>query len=161
MPSFDIVSEVNRQEIDNAVNQSMKEIVTRFDFKGTKSKIVLEKEAIQIVSDNDIKMKSVVDILQSKLVKRGVSLKSIDLGKMEPGADGLSKCTGKIIAGVDQDKGKELVKKIKEMNLKVQASIQETQVRVTGKNRDDLQTVIANLRATDFPIPLQFINFRE
>lgn len=161
MPSFDIVSEVNRQEIDNAVNQSMKEIVTRFDFKGTKSKIVLEKEAIQIVSDNDIKMKSVVDILQSKLVKRGVSLRSIDLGKVEPGADGLSKCTGKIIAGVDQDKGKELVKKIKEMNLKVQASIQEEQVRVTGKNRDDLQTVIANLRATDFPIPLQFINFRE
>ncbi|OGQ46803.1 MAG: YajQ family cyclic di-GMP-binding protein [Deltaproteobacteria bacterium RIFCSPLOWO2_02_FULL_46_8] len=161
MPSFDIVSEVNRQEIDNAVNQSMKEIVTRFDFKGTKSKIILEKEAIQIVSDNDIKMKSVVDILQSKLVKRGVSLKSIDLGKVQPGADGLSKCTGKIIAGIDQDKGKELVKKIKEMNLKVQASIQETQVRVTGKNRDDLQTVIANLRATDFPIPLQFINFRE
>jgi len=80
---------------------------------------------------------------------------------VQPGADGLSKCTGKIIAGIDQDKGKELVKKIKEMNLKVQASIQETQVRVTGKNRDDLQTVIANLRATDFPIPLQFINFRE
>lgn len=161
MPSFDIVSEVHRQEIDNAVNQAMKEILTRFDFKGTKSKILLEKEAIQLLSDDDFKMRSIIDILQSKLVKRGVSLKSLDMGKMEPGPDGLSKCTAKIIAGIDTEKAKDLVKKIKEMNRRVQASIQAGQVRVTGKSRDDLQTIIAALRGADFPIPLQFINFRD
>ena len=106
-------------------------------------------------------MRAVLDILQSKLIKRGVDLKSFDFGVAEPGPDGLVKCLAKIIAGIDQEKAKELVKIIKGFNLKIQASIQSDQVRVTGKNRDDLQSAIASLRTQNFPLPLQFINFRD
>lgn len=161
MPSFDIVSQVDRQEVDNAVNQTVKEIITRFDFKGSKSKITLDKEGILLLSDNEFKMRALADLLKAKLVKRGVELKSLEFGKVEPGPDGLVKCFAKIIAGIEQEKAKELVKIIKELNLKVQASIQTDQVRVTGKKRDDLQTAIASLRAQNFPLPLQFINFRD
>lgn len=161
MPSFDIVSEINRQEVDNAVNQAAKEIATRYDFKGSKSKIILEKEGISLSSDDEFKMKAVVDILQSKLVKRGLNLKSFEFGKAEPGPDGLTKQFAKIIAGISQEKAKDLVKLIKETNSKVQASIQGEQVRVSGRQKDELQTVIATLRSQNFPIPLQFTNYRD
>lgn len=161
MPSFDIVSEVNGQEIDNAINQAVKEITTRYDFKGSKSRISRDKDGVHLLSDDEFKMRAVVDILQSKLVKRGVSLKSIPFGKVEPGPDGLVKCLAKIVEGIEAEKAKELVKIIKGFSLKVQASIQETQVRVTAKQRDDLQTVIASLKSQEFPIPLQFINYRD
>lgn len=161
MPSFDIVSQVNHQEIDNAVNQAVKEIATRYDFKGSKSRITLDKEGIALLSDDDFKMRALTDILRSKLVKRGVELKSVQFGKVETGPDGLTKCLAKIVAGIDQDNAKELVKIIKSLNLKVQPSIQTDQVRVTAKQRDDLQAVITALRSKDFPLALQFINYRD
>lgn len=161
MPSFDIVSEINRQEVDNAVSQTAKEIAARYDFKGSKSKIVPEKEGLQLLADDEFKMKAVVDILQSKLIKRGLNLKSFEFGKMEPGPDGLTKSFVKIIAGISQEKAKEIVKIVKETKLKVQASIQGEQVRVAGGKRDDLQLVMAHLRSQNFSLPLQFTNYRD
>lgn len=161
MPSFDIVSQINRQEVDNAVNQVTQEVATRFDFKGSKSKIVLEKEALSLLSDDEFRMKALIDILKSKLIKRGVDLKSIEFGKIEPGPDGLTKCEAKMISGIPQEKAKDLVKLIKEIGLKIQAAIQGDVVRVSGKKRDDLQTAIASLKAKNFPIPLQFTNYRD
>ena len=161
MPSFDIVSEINMQEIDNALNQARKEIAQRYDFRGSKSEIKLDKEGLHLLSDDDFKMKAVIDIIQSKIIKRGIDLRGLDFGKIEQGPDGLVKCHVKLIAGIDKEKGKELVKKIKDLNTKVQPSIQGEQVRVTGKKRDDLQEVIAHLKANPFHIPLQFTNFRD
>lgn len=161
MPSFDIVSELNLQEVDNAVNQAVKEVIGRFDFKGTNSTLRLDKEGIQLESSDEYKMKALIDILQSKVIKRGISIKSLDVGKIESSLGGRAKCLVKLIKGIDQEKGKELVKKIKEMDLKVQVSIQGEQLRVSGKKRDDLQGVIQALRTLDFPIPLQFNNLRD
>lgn len=161
MPSFDIVSEINPQEIDNAINQTRKEIQQRYDFRGSKSSIELEKEEMKLLSDDNFKMKALIDILQSKVIKRGIDLKALDFGKIEPAYNGLVKCTVKLVAGIEKEKGKELVKKIKDLNLKVQASIQGEQVRVTGKKRDDLQEAIGLLKSADFSIPLQFTNFRD
>lgn len=161
MPSFDIVSEVNMQEVQNAVDQAVREITTRFDFKGSKSKITQDKEGLHLLSDDEFKMKSVIDVLKSKLVKRGVDLKSVEFGKIEPGPDGLTKSLAKIIAGIPQEKAKEIVKIVKDSQIKVQASIQGEQVRVTGKKKDDLQQVIQFLRASNFPLPLQFKNYRD
>lgn len=161
MPSFDIVSEVNMQEVQNAVDQAMREITTRFDFKGSKSKITQDKDGLHLLSDDEFKMKSVVDVLKSKLIKRGVDLKSVEFGKIEPGPDGLTKCLAKIIAGIPQEKAKEIVKVVKDSQIKVQASIQGEQVRITGKKKDDLQQVIQLLRTANFPLPLQFKNFRD
>ncbi len=161
MPSFDIVSELNLQEVDNAVNQAKKEIVTRYDFKGSKSQITLDKEGIHLISDDDFKMKALKDIVQSKAHKRGISLKALDFGKVEPATGTLVKCLVKLIQGIETEKARELVKTIKGFNLKVQATIEDEKVRVSGKNRDDLQTVIQNLRGKEFSIPLQFVNFRD
>lgn len=161
MPSFDIVSEVNMQEVQNAVDQAMREITTRFDFKGSKSRITQDKEGLHLLSDDEFKMKSVLDVLKSKLIKRGVDLKSVEFGKIEPGPDGLTKSLAKIIAGIPQEKAKEIVKIVKDSQIKVQASIQGEQVRVTGKKKDDLQQVIQFLRASNFPLPLQFKNYRD
>ncbi len=161
MPSFDIVSEINLQEVDNAVNQASKEIATRFDFKNSKSQITFDKKVIQIISDNDQKMKSVIDVLQNKMIKRGIAPKSLDYGKVEPAAGSLVKCEIKLVQGVATEKAKEIVKFIKDSKFKVTASIQDEQVRVNGKSRDELQTVMAAIRAKDFTIPLQFSNFRD
>ncbi len=161
MPSFDIVSELDRQEVDNAVNHARKEILTRFDFKTSKSSLTLEKDGIHLTSDNEEKMKSVIDVLYSKAVKRGISLKSLDIGKMEAASHQTVRCLVKLIEGIETEKAKEIVKYIKEMKLKVQTAIEGEKLRVTGKNRDDLQTVIEALRQKDFPVPLQFNNFRD
>jgi cyclic-di-GMP-binding protein len=161
MPSFDIVSQVDRQELDNAVNQTRKEIGQRYDFKGTKTEITLEEDSIQILSDDDFKVKAVVDILQSKLVRRNVSLKALVYGKIEPAAGGLAKQTLTVQQGIDIDRARQIVKLVKDSKLKVQGQIQADQVRITGKKRDDLQAVIQLLKAQDLGLPLQVVNYRD
>ncbi len=161
MPSFDVVSELNMQEVDNAVNQARKEILTRYDFKGARAEITLDKDGIHLTAADDYKMKALIDVLQTKAVKRGVSLKALDLGPIEPGGNGTVKCLIKLIQGIEIEKARELVKIVKGLNLKVQAAIEGEKLRVSGKNRDDLQTVIGTLRSKDYPIPLQFNNFRD
>ena len=161
MPSFDAVSEINLQEADNAVNQAKKEIGQRFDFKGTKTTIALEKNLLKIVSDDEYKMNAVLDIIRAKMSKRGVDLKSLDVGKIEPAHGSLVKCEVKLIEGIDADNAKKITKAIKESKLKVQAQIQDNQVRVTGKKRDDLQEAMAMIRALDVAVPIQFKNFRD
>lgn len=160
--SFDIVSEVNMQEVSNAVDQAMKEISQRFDFKGSKSSITLDKKnsTITLISDDEQKLRSVIDILQSKLIKRGVPLKSLIYGKIEPASGNTVRQLVTIQQGVPQEKAKEIVKFIKELKLKVSAEIQKDQVRVKGKKIDDLQTIISKLKEKDFGIALQFTNYR-
>ena len=161
MPSFDIVSKVDEQEVDNAVNQAIKEMQQRFDFKGTKSEIKWEKkEEMTIIADSDAKLNTVIDILQNKCVKRGVSRKSLDYGKVEDASGGLKRQVIKIKQGIPTDKAKELSKIIKELDLKVQTQIQDEQVRVTGKKIDDLQAVIQALKGKEFDLSLQYINMR-
>ena len=161
MPSFDIVSELNLQEVDNAIHQARKEILTRYDFKGSRSEITQDKEGVHLASIDEYKMKTLIDVLQSKAIKRGVSLKALDFGKIEPAAGSLVKCLVKLVQGIETEKAREIVKMIKELNLKVQAAIEGEKIRVSAKKRDDLQVVIQTLRAKDFPIPLQFTNFRD
>lgn len=160
--SFDIVSKVDMQEVLNAVQQATKEMSQRFDFKGSKSSIDFSKEKAEItlVSDNEQKMKSVIDILQAKLVKRNISLKSLQYGKIEQAAGGTVRQVVKLQQGINQDKAKEIVKIIKDSKLKVQAEIQKDQVRVRAKKIDDLQTVISMLREKDLGIHMEFLNYR-
>jgi uncharacterized protein YajQ (UPF0234 family) len=148
-------------EVTNAVSQALKEISQRFDFKGSKSNITQEKEALVIVSDDDYKLKSVVDILQTKLVKRGVPIKNLSFDKVEPALGGTVRQRATLQQGIPTDKAKEIVKTIKDSKIKVQASIQADQVRVSGKNRDDLQTVIQLLKGKEFSLELQFTNYRS
>jgi len=159
--SFDIVSKIEMTEVTNAVTQAMKEISQRFDFKGSKSDITQEKEALVIVSDDEYRLKSVIDILQGKLVKRGVPVKNLTYGKVEPALGGTVRQRITLQQGIPTDKAKEIVKAIKDAKMKVQASIQADQVRVSGKNRDDLQAVIALLKGKEFGIELQFTNYRS
>ena len=160
--SFDVVSKVDLQEVQNAVQQASKEIATRFDFRGSKSKIEWnEKElALTLTSDDEGKLKSVKDILETRLVKRGVAGKALDYQKVEPAAMGTVRQLVKIQQGIASEKAKEIVKAIKDRKLKVQAAIQGDQVRVTGRAKDELQEVMALLRAGDFGVPLQFTNYR-
>jgi len=164
MPSLDIVSEIDMQEVDNAVNQARKEIEQRYDFKGSKSEINLEKEkekeGITVLADDDYKLKAIIDILQSKFIKRGISIKSLDYGKAEAASGSMVRQVIKLKNGIPTEKAKEIIKIIKETKLKVQSQIQEEQVRVTGKNIDDLQEIMALLKGKDLDIPLQFENFR-
>ena len=160
--SFDIVSNVDLQEVKNAVNQAMMEIRQRFDFKGSQSAITLDEKvpALNLVSDDEHKMKSVVDILETKLIKRKVSLKALDYGKVEAAGGNTVRQTIQLQQGIPQEKGKEIVKVIKGMKIKVQGQVMDDQVRVSGKNRDDLQTVIAELKEKDFGIAMSFTNYR-
>jgi uncharacterized protein YajQ (UPF0234 family) len=160
--SFDVVSKVDLQEVSNAVQQAGKEIATRFDFRGSASKIEWnEKElALTLTSDDEYKLKSVVDILETRLAKRGIATRSLDFGKVEPAALATVRQVVKVQQGIPSEKAKEIVRAIKDRKLKVQASIQADQVRVSGKNKDDLQEVQALLRAGDFGLPLQFANYR-
>ncbi|HXH92747.1 MAG TPA: YajQ family cyclic di-GMP-binding protein [Thermoanaerobaculia bacterium] len=158
--SFDVVSKTEMQEVSNAVQQAQKELAQRFDFKGSKSSIELAAEEIVLASDDEGKLRSVKDILESKLVKRGVSLKAMDYDVLEQAMGGTVRQRAKIVQGIEIEKAKAIVKAIKEAKLKVQASIQSDQVRVTGRTKDDLQKAIALVKGKDFGIPLQFTNYR-
>lgn len=158
--SFDIVSKINMPELDNALHQTMAEIRQRFDFKGSISEITMEGQELAVVSEDEFKLKNVTDILQNKLIKRGVSLKFFEFGKVESGLGGTAKQRIKMKNGIETEKAKEIVKIIKDAKLKVQAQIQADQVRVSGKNKDDLQLVIQTLRKANLPIELQFVNYR-
>jgi uncharacterized protein YajQ (UPF0234 family) len=158
--SFDVVSRVDGQELENALNQARREIENRFDFKNSKTSIENDAKSITVVSDDELKMRNVVDIIQSKAVRRGIDIKAFDLGELEPAAGGTVRRVIKLRTGIPKDQAKVLVEKIKALKLKVNAQIQDDQVRVTGKNKDDLQRAIATLKAMDFELPLQFVNYR-
>src|SRR5512140_630413 len=158
--SFDIVSKTDMQEVANAMHVPKKELATRFDFKGSKSSIELKAEEIELISDDEQKLKSVRDIVEEKLVKRKVSLKSLDYGKIEQASMGTVRQIAKISQGIESEKAKAIVKKIKDAKVKVQASIQGDQVRVTGRSKDDLQKAMQLAREGDFGLPLQFVNYR-
>jgi len=159
--SFDVVSRVDQQELDNALNQARKEIAGRFDFKNSKTDIEYDGKAkITVTSDDELKMKNVMDIIQSKSVKRGIDIKAFDFGKVEPAAQNTVRQTITIKSGIPKDKSKPLMEQIKNLKLKVSAQYQDEQIRVSGKSRDDLQKVIASLKALEFELPLQFVNYR-
>ncbi len=161
MPSFDIVSKVQMHEVDNAFNQAQKEIAQRFDFKDTGSTLEKSPEAITILSSSENRATAALAVVQEKLAKRKVSLRFFDVGKPEPTSKGGSRIVAKIKDGIETEKAKAIVALLKEAKLKVQSSIQESQVRVTGKNKDDLQAAIQAVRAHDFGLELQFANFRD
>jgi uncharacterized protein YajQ (UPF0234 family) len=158
--TFDIVSKIDLQEVSNAIQQAMKEVTTRFDLKDSKSTIVLEKDGIVVHSADEYKLKAVNEILGQKLVKRGVSLKGLTYGVVEPAAGSTAKQKITMQQGIPIEKAREIVKLIKDSKKKVQASIQGDLVRVSGKDRDALQEVIALLRSRDFGIDMQFTNYR-
>ena len=160
--SFDAVSEVDLQEVDNAVNQAMKEITQRYDFKGSISKIELKKatKELELISDNESRLTAVVDILRAKLIKRNISTKALDLQKLEAAFSGTVNQKAKIVSGMPMEEAKEIVKKIKDSKLKVQASITDEKVRVSGKDKDDLQAAMQLIRAMDLKVAVQFNNFR-
>ena len=159
--SFDIVSEVDRAEVMNAVNQTMKEVRQRFDFKDSKAAVALEEKDLALSAEDETKLRNMNDILQQKLVRRGVPLKALSYGDPEPAAGGTVKQRALIQQGIPQEKAKEVVRFIKDSKAKVQASIQGDMVRVSGKDRDTLQQVIASLKAKDFGINMQFTNYRS
>lgn len=160
--SFDIVSEVDMQEVDNALNQARKEIGQRYDFKDSKSSIefVEKDKKIVVISDDDFRLKSVLDILQTKLIKRSVSVKSLKYNAVQPAANNTVRQEISLRVGIDKEDAKSIVKLIKDAKLKVQAQIMEDQVRVTGKSKDDLQDVMKLLREKDFAFAIQFVNYR-
>lgn len=162
MPSFDICVKVNFQEVDNAINQAQKELAQRYDFKGSKSKIDWDKKAeITLIADDDYKLKALVDILQSKMIKRGISIKNIKMGTPEPAFEGTTRQKLTLQNGIPSEKAKELIKLIKDSKMKVQSQIQDEQVRVTGKKRDDLQEVMAMVRQAPVDMDVTFENFRD
>ncbi|MGW1677234.1 YajQ family cyclic di-GMP-binding protein [Saccharopolyspora sp. NPDC002376] len=159
-PSFDVVSKVDHQEVDNALNQAAKELANRFDFRGTGTKIQWSGEAVAVESETEERCKAAIDVFKEKLIKRGLSLKALDMG--EPASSGqIYKASGKIVQGISQDVAKKISKKIRDEGPKgVQAQIQGEQLRVSGKKKDDLQEVIQLLKSTDFDVALQFENYR-
>ena len=161
MPSLDVVFKVDLQEVDNAVNQARKEIKQRFDFKGTHNEIDLENDCIVILAADDYKLTAVVDILRGKLARRSVSPSCLDFGKKEPASHDAVRQRINILQGIDKEKGKHIVKVVKDSKLKVQTQIMEDQIRVSGKKIDDLQEIIRLLKGQDFGIDLQFINLRS
>ena len=160
--SFDIVSEVNLQVVDDAINVALKEIQNRFDFKGVTVTIELKRndKALELCAPSEMKIQQVKDILMQKFGKKEISYKSLSLKKSEKAANGGVKESYGVVCGIDKEMAKTIVKDIKDSGVKVQASIQDEKVRVTGKSKDDLQTVIQMLRGKDYPIPLQFTNYR-
>ena len=161
MPSFDIVSQVDMQEVRNAVDQAVREITNRYDFKGTDTKVGLTDEGISLESNADSRLEAAIDVLKGRLVKRKVSLKSIAGGEIKPAAGGRSQTLFTLSQGIPQDAAKELSKLIRDSKLKVQVQVQADQLRVQGKKRDDLQEVIQMFRDLDFRLPLQYINYRD
>lgn len=161
MPSFDIVSELNMQELDNAVNQAIKEIKGRFDFRGSKSEIQWDRKTLNLVGEDEYKMQAMKDILQSKAHKRGIDIVALKFGKIEPIGGMMLKQNVELIQGIDKENAKKITKSIADAKFKVQAQIQGEQVRVTSKSIDELQSVIAHCRKASFGLPLQFINMRS
>jgi cyclic-di-GMP-binding protein len=161
MPSFDIVSEVSSMEIENAVNQAKKELATRFDFKGSKAEIVLEKNEIKFSAEDQFKIKALAEIITSKIAKRQISLKNLDRGEPEVSPLGHARQVFKIKQGIETAVAKEITSFIRDTKVKVTTQIQDQQIRVTGKSRDDLQQVIAAVRNHEFPVALSFQNFRD
>ena len=157
---FDIVSKIDAQEVRNAVDQAQKEILQRYDFKGSKSAIELVEDGLVLVSDDDGKLKSVVDVLESKMVRRKISLKALNYGKIEPASGGTVRQVVGFKQGVDKENAKRITTIVKNSKLKVQARVQDQQVRVTGKKIDDLQTIIGMVKEADLEIPIQFVNYR-
>lgn len=158
--SFDIVSNVDLSEVTNAINLASKEIQNRYDFKGSKSEISLDKEELVLISDDEFKMNQLKDVLFSKLVKRGVPVKNLDYGKLENASGGTVRQRAKLVQGIDKENAKKINAIIKESGVKVKSQIQDDQIRVTGKSRDDLQKIIAAVREADLPIDVQFVNYR-
>jgi len=158
--TFDIVSQVDLQEVTNAVNQAVKELKTRFDFKGSRSEISYDGEQITLIGDDEFKLKNVVDILEGKFVKRDINMKALRYGKIEPAAKDTVRQRLTFVQGVDKEIARIITKLVKDSKIKVQASVQGDQVRVSGKNRDDLQKVMQLVKDHEFDIPLQFVNFR-
>jgi uncharacterized protein YajQ (UPF0234 family) len=162
MPTFDVVSEVDFQEVRNAVDQASREVSTRYDFKGTDSSIELKEKTIEVHTESDQRLKALTQVLEEKFVKRKVSLKALSYGKVEEASKGTVRQVITLNVGINQDKAREIGKFVKELNLKgVSHQVQGDQLRVSGKKRDDLQSVIASLREHDFGIPLQYENFRD
>lgn len=162
MPSFDVVSKVNWHEVDNALGQTVKEVSQRFDFKDSATKIeLIEKEAFQIESADDFRVKAALEVLEGKLAKRGVSLTALDRGPIEPAGGSRARQKIKIKAGIETDTAKKIVKDIKNTKMKVQVAIQGDALRVSGKAKDDLQEAIAFLKKGDYGLPLQYENFRD
>ncbi|KAB2653962.1 MAG: YajQ family cyclic di-GMP-binding protein [Verrucomicrobia bacterium] len=161
MPSFDIVSKVNSMEVENAVNQAQKELATRFDFKGSNAEIVQEKFDIKLRAPDAFKMRALVEIMVGKLSKRGIDLRSVDQGEADLSPLGHARQTIKIKQGIDGAKAKEISGFVRGLGMKVTAAIQGDELRVTGKNRDDLQAVMAAVRGHDFEVAVGFVNFRD
>ncbi|HEY5672320.1 MAG TPA: YajQ family cyclic di-GMP-binding protein [Malonomonas sp.] len=161
MPSFDIVSKVDFQEVDNAVNQAIKEVGQRYDFKGTENELTLTDECLTILAADEYKLQAIKEILIAKLVRRNVSPKCFDYGKEESASHGAVRVKAAMVQGISKEKGKEIIKLIKESKLKVQAQIMEDQVRVSGKKIDDLQEVMQLLKGKDLDIELQYENLRS
>jgi cyclic-di-GMP-binding protein len=161
MPSFDIVSQVNSMEVENAVNMAKKELANRFDFKGSKAEITLEKNEIKLTADNKFKLTALCEIVIGKIAKRNISLKSVERCEPDISPLGHTRQLIKIKQGLETDIAKQVTTFIRDSKFKVTTQIQDQKIRVTGKSRDDLQSVIAAVQAKDFPVPLQFINFRD
>jgi cyclic-di-GMP-binding protein len=158
--SFDIVSQVDFSEVTNAVTATMKEIKTRYDFKGSKSEVSLDKEELVLLSDDEYKLGQLKDVLFSKLIKRGVPIKNLDYGKLEGASGGTVRQRAKLVQGIDKENAKKINTIIKNSGLKVKSQVQDDQVRVTAKSRDDLQKVIAAVREADLTVDVQFVNYR-
>jgi cyclic-di-GMP-binding protein len=158
--SFDVVSRVDPQELDNALNQTRKEIENRFDFKHSKTSIEYDGKKITLISDDELKMRNVVDMFQAKAVRRSIDLKAFEYGEVEPAASGTVRQIVTPRSGIPKDQSRALMLHIKNLKLKVTAQFQDEQIRISGKNRDDLQKVIASLKAMEFELPLQFVNYR-
>lgn len=158
--SFDIVSKVEFTEVTNAITQTMKEIQTRYDFKGSKSEVSLDKEELVLISDDEYKLDQLKDVLLGKLIKRGVPIKNLDYGKIERAAGATVRQRAKLVQGIDKENAKKINLIIKNSGIKVKSQVQDDQIRVTGKSRDDLQQIISLVKAADLSIDVQFLNYR-
>lgn len=158
--SFDIVSNVDLQELNNAISQANKEITQRYDFKNSKSEISIERDEIKLIAENDFKLTAIIDIIQTKLIKRGVPIKNLEYGKIEQASGGSVRQLIKVKQGIEADVAKRITKSIKDTKLKVQAQIDGDKIRVSGKNKDDLQKIIQLIREQDYGLDLQFSNYR-
>lgn len=158
--SFDIVSNVDYAEVTNAIQIAMKEIQTRYDFKGSKSEISLDKEELVLISDDEYKLDQVKDVLFSKLIKRGVPVKNLDYGKVEKASGGTVRQRAKLVQGIDKENAKKINTLIKNSGVKVKSQVQDDQIRVTGKSRDELQKIIQAVKDADLTVDVQFVNYR-